>query len=201
MHHGWWAKARRGGVVYQVSQGTAVEYIAIDVRIPAHLRRSSEQFGNRTKALFVLVTLLFDSTPHFTYLPGTRKRYDLLLFLEDETVSLRNPKDERQNSGSDESMVSRTGLTRGIWWHHHLNAKRERGRLEHLGVGPIGADENLERCGASARRHAAEHAYDGASQSVDTPAAHRTCNGRTPSPLLLYPMMRFRGRLSPWRIS
>ncbi|CAM9276231.1 unnamed protein product [Ectocarpus sp. 4 AP-2014] len=36
---------------------------------------------------------------------GTRKRYDLLLFLEDATVSLLNPKEERQNSGSDESVI------------------------------------------------------------------------------------------------
>lgn len=73
--------------------------------------------------LFIVDTLLFDSTPHFTCPPGTRKRYNLLLFLEDETVSLLNPKEERQNSGSDESVVRRTALTRGIWWPHHLNAE------------------------------------------------------------------------------
>ena len=36
---------------------------------------------------------------------GTRRRYDLLLFLEDETVSLLNPREDHQNSGRDESMV------------------------------------------------------------------------------------------------
>eukprot|EP00752_Nemacystus_decipiens_P017835 g15991.t1 len=36
---------------------------------------------------------------------GTRRRYDLLLFLEDETVSLLNPREDHRNSGRDESMV------------------------------------------------------------------------------------------------
>lgn len=37
--------------------------------------------------------------------PGTPRVYDLLLFLEDETVSLLNPRETCRNSGRDESMV------------------------------------------------------------------------------------------------
>lgn len=63
--------------------------------------------SNRTLSLIftlVMITVCCFAMPPL-YPPGTRRRYDLLLFLEDETVSLLNPREERRNSGSDERMV------------------------------------------------------------------------------------------------
>lgn len=45
---------------------------------------------------------------------GVKRRYDLLFYLQDETVALLNPREDRRNNGRDEGSVSeRTGKWTG----------------------------------------------------------------------------------------
>lgn len=47
---------------------------------------------------------------------GVQRRFDLLFYLQDETVALHNPRSEKRNSGRDEGSVRKRGSSCKLAW-------------------------------------------------------------------------------------